>query len=619
MDGPPPPRTASRANTGCKIMYTTRIQLTNYGPIEHLDIACPFDSDKPKPIVLVGENGSGKSVILSHVVNGLLVAQQVAYPAIPEVAAGQVYKLRSPLYIRSGCTFSFARVEFEDSTHFAELQLSQPRRGYDNAPSGLPGSAAEELWNGMPADDASAFTPSYNDGRIRALLKRNCMLYFPANRFEEPAWLNEDNLRARARHMDLKHIKDHTDRKAINYSPLRDNANWLFDVVYDFSVFERRIPHEFSGRAHAVYDIALEVIRAIIQGSNVRFGIGTRNNRVISVMENDQQRVPNIFQLSSGEVSLLNLFLSILRDFDLCEAPFAKPQDVRGIVLVDEVDLHLHAVHQHDILPKLVQMFPRVQFVLTTHSPLFVLGLRNVLGDNGFSLYQLPQGQEIAPEQFGEFGNAYRVFRQTNTYLTDIEAKVREIERPLVFVDGTTDITYITRAMALLGWHDTLNAIEIRDGGGDGNLKNAWKTLTKMTVVRQAVVLLHDCDSTVAPETSGNVFRRKVSLIEEHPIRRGIENLFSRETLERAMESRPAFVDVVAEHEVTERGQRKRVPERWKINPDEKTNLCKWLCEHGTVDDFLSFDKIHQELNQIAGVMRVVVVENGDRVGTGDP
>ena len=52
MDGPPPPRTASRANTGCKIMYTTRIQLTNYGPIEHLDIACPFDSDKPKPIVL---------------------------------------------------------------------------------------------------------------------------------------------------------------------------------------------------------------------------------------------------------------------------------------------------------------------------------------------------------------------------------------------------------------------------------------------------------------------------------------------------------------------------------------------------------------------------------------
>ena len=618
-------------------MYTQRIQLTNYGPIEHLDIVCPFDGDKPKPIVLVGENGSGKSVILSHIVNGLLFAQQVAYPQTPEVEAGRVYKLRSPLYIRSGCAFSFARVEFEDNTHFAELQLTTQRRGYDNAPAGLPGTAAEELWNGIDAADTSAFTYHYNDGRIQALLKRSCMLYFPANRFEEPAWVNEDNLTARARHMNRTRMKGHTARKVINYSPLLDNENWLFDVVYDFSVFERRtrqislpireaqgvapatIPVQlfegFSGRARAVYDIALEVIRTIIQGSNVRFGIGPRNHRVISVLENEQERVPNIFQLSSGEVALLNLFLSILRDFDLSAAPFAKPEDVRGIVVVDEVDLHLHAVHQHDILPRLVRMFPRVQFVLTTHSPLFVLGLRNVLDENGFGLYRLPQGQEIAPEQFSEFGNAYRVFRQTNTYLAEIEAKVRAIERPLVFVDGATDIKYITRAMTLLGWHDTLNAIELRDGQGDGNLRNAWKTLTKMAVVRQAVVLLHDCDSTVAPKTSGNVLRRKVPLVEEHPIRRGIENLFSRETLGRAMESRPAFVDLVAEHAVTERGQRKTVTERWEINADEKTNLCEWLCEHGTADDFRHFDTIHQELSQIPGVIRVVVAENADGVG----
>ena len=53
----------------------------------------------------------------------------------------------------------------------------------------------------MSAADNSAFSPRHNDTRIRELLERNCMLYFPPNRFEEPAWLNEDNLRARARHM----------------------------------------------------------------------------------------------------------------------------------------------------------------------------------------------------------------------------------------------------------------------------------------------------------------------------------------------------------------------------------------------------------------------------------
>ena len=57
-------------------MYTTRIQIANYGPIERLDITFPFDGERPKPLVLVGPNGSGKSIVLSHIVNGLLAAQQ---------------------------------------------------------------------------------------------------------------------------------------------------------------------------------------------------------------------------------------------------------------------------------------------------------------------------------------------------------------------------------------------------------------------------------------------------------------------------------------------------------------------------------------------------------------
>ena len=146
-------------------MYIKRIQLTNYGPIARLDIVCPFDSDKPKPLVLVGENGSGKSVLLSHIVNGMLVAQNVIYPETPEVEVGKVYKLRSPSYIRSGCEFSFTRVEFEESMYFAELQLAKLRRGYDNAPSGLPGTTAQKLWDGMSAADNSAFSPRHNDTR----------------------------------------------------------------------------------------------------------------------------------------------------------------------------------------------------------------------------------------------------------------------------------------------------------------------------------------------------------------------------------------------------------------------------------------------------------------------
>ena len=47
-------------------MYVRRIRLENYGPIPNLDIKLPFNDDRPKPVVLVGENGSGKSIVLSH-------------------------------------------------------------------------------------------------------------------------------------------------------------------------------------------------------------------------------------------------------------------------------------------------------------------------------------------------------------------------------------------------------------------------------------------------------------------------------------------------------------------------------------------------------------------------
>ena len=616
-------------------MYTKRIQLINYGPIEKLDIACPFDGDKPKPLIFVGENGSGKSILLSQIVNGLLAAQQVAFPDTPEVAKGKVYKLRSPSYIRYGEDFYFSQVDFGDNLPVAELQLARKRQDYANIPSGIRETGAYDLWTRLQGTDTSRMSPPFGAQQSEGLFDKNCILYFPPNRFEDPAWLNEENLKAQARHTSPRHLKGATERTVINYAPLRDNENWLFDVVYDFSVFEqqtRRIPVPmagpekstltvpfpvfvgYSGRAKTLYDIALKIVQAIIPGKRVRLGIGTRNSRVISVLDGNRQHVPNIFQLSSGEASLINLFLSILRDSDLCGNPISKPDDVRGTVVVDEVDLHLHAVHQYEVLPRLVQMFPRVQFVLTTHSPLFVLGLREALGDDGFALYRLPDARDIAPEEFSEFGDAYKAFKKTKAHLAEMEETIRRTENPLVFVDGTTDVKYFRRAMELLGGWDDLCDTEFRDGGGDGNLKNAWKTLTKVDVVRQTVVLLHDCDSNARPNDAGNVFRRKIPLVDGHPIRRGIENLFSMETLDKARQHKSEFVDTVAEHATTERGQERTIPEEWKINGDEKTNLCEWLCANGTAEDFQYFAKIFDDLRHVPGIVRGATAD-GD-VGT---
>lgn len=53
------------------------------------------------------------------------------------------------------------------------------------------------------------------------------------------------------------------------------------------------------------------------------------------------------------------------------------PAEMEGLVLVDELDLHLHPVWQQGLIMSLKHTFPKLQFVATTHSPLLLSGLED--------------------------------------------------------------------------------------------------------------------------------------------------------------------------------------------------------------------------------------------------
>ena len=623
-------------------MYTKRIQLINYGPIEKLDIEFPFKGETPKPVVLVGENGSGKSILLSHILNGLFQAQGIAFEESSEVELGKAYKLRSSSYIKSGSEYYFGRVDFEDSFFISEMRTLRNKQDYNSDnPIGVSESAAQAIWIKMDPNKNDHYDSNFTSqpdskSKVQDLFARNCVLYFPPNRFEEPAWLNKENLNAQAQYMELKHLQGYSDRRMINHSPLHDNQNWLFELVYDRTAFEmqtRMLPVTFrdsgrtelvqdfkgySGQASNAYDIALWIVRTIMKRHDVRFGIGPRRNRVVSIMSDSgkvsKQLVPNIFQLSSGETSLLNLFLSILRDFDLCGTPFSQAADIRGIIVVDEIDLHLHAVHQHEVLPNLIKLFPNVQFVVTTHSPLFVLGMKAALGEDGFALYRLPQGRQISPEEFSEFGDAYQAFTATSRFSDDIRKAIEEAQRPIVFVEGATDKKYLEKASELLGKEPTLERFEIRDGGGAGNLSKIWRdSIVPLTeTLPQKVLLLYDCDTKKSSDNKGKLFQRTIPLQTQNPIEKGVENLFRKETLDRARQHKGAFIDIVGEHSKTERGETQNIPEKWTINKNEKTNLCHWLCVNGKAEDFQGFQEIFEILEDLIDPLHVPQEEATD-------
>ena len=87
-------------------------------------------------------------------------------------------------------------------------------------------------------------------------------------------------------------------------------------------------------------------------------------------------------QLSDGEKCLLAMVGDLARRLAIANsATGSDPLCGEGVVLIDEIDLHLHPSWQRDVVPRLLNTFPNCQFFLSTHSPLV---LNNVHPDNLF-------------------------------------------------------------------------------------------------------------------------------------------------------------------------------------------------------------------------------------------
>jgi predicted ATP-binding protein involved in virulence len=74
--------------------------------------------------------------------------------------------------------------------------------------------------------------------------------------------------------------------------------------------------------------------------------------------------------LSSGYSSIFNIVSELIM---MTEAYKIAPSELQGVVLIDEIDAHLHVSLQRKILPFLTRIYPRIQFIVSTHSP-FVIG-----------------------------------------------------------------------------------------------------------------------------------------------------------------------------------------------------------------------------------------------------
>ena len=120
-------------------------------------------------------------------------------------------------------------------------------------------------------------------------------------------------------------------------------------------------PFQPDPQLQAVRD-ALSVFLPGFQGFSIK-----RNP--LRMVATKQGRPIRVDQMSDGEKILLALIGDLARRLAIANPARPKPLQGEGIVLIDEIDLHLHPSWQRTVIPRLLSTFPGCQFFITTHSP----------------------------------------------------------------------------------------------------------------------------------------------------------------------------------------------------------------------------------------------------------
>jgi predicted ATP-binding protein involved in virulence len=95
----------------------------------------------------------------------------------------------------------------------------------------------------------------------------------------------------------------------------------------------------------------------------------------------------SIGQLSDGYQTLLALALDLSRRMAGGNPHRDDPLAAEAIVMIDEIDLHLHPSWQQRVVGDLLRTFPNAQFIVTTHSPYIVEAINNHLKRHRISIY----------------------------------------------------------------------------------------------------------------------------------------------------------------------------------------------------------------------------------------
>lgn len=590
-------------------MYLRELFIQNNGPIRNLHLEPTFDDQGlPIPHIIVGRNGSGKTNLLSIIADALMQGASSAFTdVLTQKGLGRSYfRIVGGDIISYGESHGFSVLRFSDESGPLFYRENIGEISADQASNLLPETMkAGATWQGT--DSSKEF--KIDNDKARTIFESGVYAYFPASRSEHPHWFNKDSISSDEYDLTPRYL-DKLGKRLYVEQGIDAFAQWLLGVITEARPDVLAADYADGGRdkEHAVVTLdtvdymenqkpliwANSILQTIMDDPSAKFvWTGRRNHRKVAVHSNNQRLASGLNSLSGGQATMLAAFGTILRYAD---SAWLGPGEVEGVVLIDELDAHMHIDLQLKALPKLIKFFPKIQFFISSHSPFFALGMERELSASGVRVLEMPHATPVVAESYEEFQRALNAFQETKAFTNIIKKELEAGEEPLILLAGETDLKYFKTAAQVLGYtsligmFDWIGAESGAGGGkftGDSSLdQTAQLFRANPNLTKRKIVLVYDCDAKVREESFASVHILPINQVKDAYCQKGIENLLPKHVFTEEMYDRKEYP--------TGYGAPKIIPELRKMQ------LCEKLCApDADVENFRNFEAILKRIHEI--------------------
>ena len=349
-------------------MKVKRLELKGFRGFD--EIVLDFDTTPQRPTVFIGNNGVGKSSVLDSLVVLLSwfikriefdpdskkpLQSETEHISLPEFQFAYGYPFED---IKNNCDNASGKILIDYKSEEIQWTISTVVQVH-NYVEDTNTNHTLNIFN-PEVEELNILTKKIRDAtRKKSDESLPIIIYYSVNRSSSEIPLISQNIVSITT---IDAYKNALDRRSIDskefFQWYRNTEDLENERIRDDANYKDK---QLVAVRDAIHSLIPEFDNLRIRRSPPRMTV----NKTIG----DKVEELTINQLSDGEKCLLVMVGDIARRLAIANPSLDDPLQGEGIVLIDEIELHLHPTWQQNIIPALTRTFPNCQFIITTHSP----------------------------------------------------------------------------------------------------------------------------------------------------------------------------------------------------------------------------------------------------------